>query len=152
MENMAQQKETPAKEQNDSHQSAPNDAAKQRTSKNVSDHLANERTFLAWVRTGIAVMAFGFVIERFGLLLRELGLKFGSQASSSNTVHYSKWLGITVAVLGIILLIVALLNFLHVQRTIDENRYHPGIFFAIVLTTIATLIGVLLAVYLLLTT
>ena len=35
-------------------------------SKKASDHLANERTFLAWVRTGIAVMAFGLVIERFG--------------------------------------------------------------------------------------
>jgi putative membrane protein len=152
MDNMAQQKETTANEQNDFHQSAPNDSAKQRTSKNISDHLANERTFLAWVRTGIAVLAFGFVIERFGLLLRELGLKFGSSASSGNSVHYSKWLGITVAVLGIILLIVALFNFLHVQHTIDENRYRPGIFFAIVLTAIATLIGVLLAIYLLLST
>jgi putative membrane protein len=152
MENMAQQKETATKEQDDSRQSAANDSAKQRTSKNVSDHLANERTFLAWVRTGIAVLAFGFVIERFGLLLRELGLKFGSQASSNNTVHYSKWLGITVAILGLILLIVALFNFLHVQRTIDENRYRPGIFFAIVLTAIATLIGVLLSIYLLIST
>jgi putative membrane protein len=152
MENMAQQKEPSTKEQDDAHQTAQNDSTKQRTSKNVSDHLANERTFLAWVRTGIAVLAFGFVIERFGLLLRELGLKFGSQASSNNTVHYSKWLGITVAILGIILLIVALFNFLHVQRTIDENRYRPGIFFAIVLTSIATLIGVLLSIYLLIST
>ena len=41
------------------------------TSKKVSDHLANERTFLAWIRTGLATIAFGFVIERFGLALRE---------------------------------------------------------------------------------
>ncbi len=44
-------------------------------SKKVSDHLANERTFLAWIRTGLATITFGFVIERFGLLLRELGLR-----------------------------------------------------------------------------
>ncbi len=44
-------------------------------SKRVTDHLANERTFLAWIRTGLAIIAFGFVVERFGLLLRELGLK-----------------------------------------------------------------------------
>jgi putative membrane protein len=149
---MDQQKEVSTNKQDDSHQSAQTGSAKQPANKNVSDHLANERTFLAWVRTGIAILAFGFVIERFGLLLRELGLKFGSQVSSANTVHYSKWLGITVAILGIILLIVALFNFLHVQRTIDENRYRPGIFFAIILTSIATLIGVLLAIYLLITT
>ena len=115
-------------------------------SKKASDHLANERTFLAWVRTGLSVMAFGFVVERFGLLLRELGLKFGSNADTS--VHYSKLLGITITLLGIVLLVVALFNFIHVRRTIDEERYHPGILFAVLLTSITTLIGVLLAIYL----
>ena len=33
-------------------------------SKKVSDHLANERTFLAWIRTGLATITFGFVIEQ----------------------------------------------------------------------------------------
>ena len=34
---------------------------------NCREHLANERTFLAWVRTSIAIIAFGFVIEKFSL-------------------------------------------------------------------------------------
>ncbi len=119
-------------------------------SKKVSDHLANERTFLAWVRTGIAVMAFGFVIERFGLLLRELGLKVGLGSNSS--IHYSKWLGIVVTILGIIMLIVALFHFVQVRRTIDEERYKPGLLFPIVLTCIASLIGLLPAIYLTITT
>jgi len=116
-------------------------------SKRASDHLANERTFLAWVRTGLSIMAFGFVVERFGLLLRELGLKLGSGAAGTS-VRYSKILGITITLLGIVLLVVALFNFIHVRRTIDEERYHPGILFAIVLTSITTLIGILLAIYL----
>ena len=37
--------------------------------RNFADHLANERTFLAWVRTAIAVMAFGFIVEKFDLFL-----------------------------------------------------------------------------------
>lgn len=119
-------------------------------SKKVSDHLANERTFLAWVRTGIAVIAFGFVIERFGLLLRELGLKVGLGSNSS--IHYSKWLGIVVVILGMIMLIVALFNFVHVRRTIDEERYQPGLLFPILLTCIASLIGLMLAIYLTITT
>ncbi|WP_167516127.1 MULTISPECIES: YidH family protein [Mucilaginibacter] len=34
---------------------------------NASDHLANERTFLAWIRTSIALMGFGFVVVKFSL-------------------------------------------------------------------------------------
>ena len=35
------------------------------------DHLANERTFLAWVRTGVATIVFGFAVGRFSIALRE---------------------------------------------------------------------------------
>jgi putative membrane protein len=38
----------------------------------VTDHMANERTYLAWVRTGIAVIALGFVVAKFQLLISEL--------------------------------------------------------------------------------
>ena len=34
------------------------------------DHLANERTFLAWVRTGAAIIVFGFAIGRFSIAIR----------------------------------------------------------------------------------
>jgi len=33
--------------------------------KNRRVHMANERTFLAWIMTCIGIMAFGFVIEKF---------------------------------------------------------------------------------------
>src|SRR5579863_9387221 len=38
----------------------------------LSDYLAAERTFLAWIRTGLALAGFGFVIARFGLFLRAM--------------------------------------------------------------------------------
>jgi len=38
------------------------------------EHLANERTFLAWIRTSIALMGFGFVIVKFTLFLKQLSL------------------------------------------------------------------------------
>ena len=37
----------------------------------VSEHLANERTILAWIRTAIAVMTLGIAINRFSLFLVE---------------------------------------------------------------------------------
>src|SRR5712692_2545149 len=33
----------------------------------IREHLANERTFLAWVRTGMAVVIFGFAMGRFAI-------------------------------------------------------------------------------------
>jgi len=118
------------------------------TSKKVSDHLANERTFLAWIRTGLATITFGFVVERFGLVLRELGFK------GNTTVipyHLSSFFGVSLTILGVIMMIVALLEFLHNRRTIDAERFHPSASFPIILTILASLIGTLLAIYLLLT-
>lgn len=119
-------------------------------SKKVTDHLANERTFLAWIRTGLATITFGFVIARFGLLLRELTLK--STTPSGIPFHYSTVIGVTLTVLGVILMIFALLNFLNIRRSIDNESFHPSTVFSIILTVLASLIGLVLAVYLWFTT
>jgi putative membrane protein len=115
-------------------------------SKNVSDHLANERTFLAWIRTGLATITFGFVVERFNLLLRELGLKSGQQSTS--TIHYSAVIGVMLTIFGVLIMVVALLSFLRTRRAIDEDQFRPPAVFAIVLTSLACVIGIVLAVYL----
>jgi putative membrane protein len=114
--------------------------------KKVTDHLANERTFLAWTRTALSIIAFGFVVERFGLLLRELGVKVNS--GSVANIHYSTIIGITLTLLGTLVMVVALINFLQVRNSIDKDRFHPHRAFAILLTVITCLIGVILAVYL----
>lgn len=112
----------------------------------VTDHLANERTFLAWTRTALSIIAFGFVVERFGLLLRELGLKVN--ISSPSNGYYSTIIGITLTILGTIVMGVALINFLQARNSIDKDRFHPHQGFAILLTVITCLIGAILAVYL----
>jgi inner membrane protein YidH len=119
------------------------------TSKKVTDHLANQRTFLAWIRTGLATITFGFVVERFGLLLRELGFKIG--LTEILPIHYSSFFGVSLTLLGVSMMIVALLEFLRIRRSIDSERFHPPATFSVILTILAALIGVLLAVYLFLT-
>ena len=120
------------------------------TSKKVTDHLANQRTFLAWIRTGLATITFGFVVERFGLLLRELGLKNAS-SSSTTTLHYSAIIGVALVILGVLTMIIALVSFLQIRRAIDQESFRPHAAFEIVLTVLASLIGLLLAIYLALT-
>ncbi len=117
-------------------------------SKRVTDHLANQRTFLAWVRTGLATMTFGFVVERFGLVVRELDPK--TQSLFVLSFHASSLIGVALTVFGVIVIIFALIDFLRNRRAIDAERFHPSIGFAIVLTILASVIGILLAVYLLL--
>ena len=118
------------------------------TSKRVTDHLANERTFLAWIRTGLATITFGFVVERFGLVIRELDPKTRSLFVLS--FHASTLIGVALTALGVIILVFALINFLQNRRSIDTEQYHSSAGFAIVLTILASIIGGLLALYLLL--
>ncbi len=108
-------------------------------SKKVSDHLANERTFLAWIRTGLATIAFGFVVERL------------KGNTSVIPYHLSSFFGVCLTVLGVIMMIVALLEFLNNRLSIDAERFHPSASFPIILTILASLVGVMLAIYLFLT-
>ena len=119
------------------------------TSKKVTDHLANQRTFLAWIRTGLATITFGFVVERFGLLLRELGVKTG--LAELIPVHYSSFFGVSLTVLGVVMMVVALIEFLQIRSSIDSEQFHPPATFSVILTILASLIGTLLAIYLFLT-
>lgn len=117
-------------------------------SRRVTDHLANERTFLAWIRTGLATITFGFVVERFGLVVRELDPQTRSLFVLS--FHASSLIGVALTILGVLILVFALINFLRNRRAIDTEQFHSSIGFAVVLTILASVIGGLLAVYLLL--
>lgn len=117
---------------------------KRATSKRVTDHLANERTFLAWIRTGLATITFGFVVQRFGLLLRQLGVKPTLIAS----LHSSTVIGVGLTLLGVIMMVAALINFLQNRRAIDKEEFYPRASFSILLTILACIIGLLLAFYL----
>ena len=141
---LAQKEQTALGEEHEQNQSVVHVSA---TSKKVTDHLANQRTFLAWIRTGLATITFGFVVERFGLLLRELGLKNASSASTT-TIHYSAIIGVALVILGVLTMIIALVSFLQIRRSIDQESFRPHAAFEIVLTVLASLIGLLLAIYL----
>src|SRR6266536_5092154 len=113
---MAQQEENAANTVEGQHVPLQNHIG---TSKKVTDHLANQRTFLAWVRTGLATITFGFVVERFSLLLRELGLK--STLVPIFSVHFSSVIGVGLTLLGVAIMIVELVNFLQIRRAIDKE-------------------------------
>ena len=126
-----------------------NSARQKRISKRVSDHLANERTFLAWIRTGIAIMGFGFVVARFGLAIRELALKNPSFVIFS--LPFSSFVGVVLVILGVAITLAALATFIQVRNAIDRENFHPQLSFSILLTVLSSLVGIIVAIYLLLT-
>ncbi len=141
---MTQQEEVLKHDESDS-----NSAPQKRISKRVSDHLANERTFLAWIRTGIAIMGFGFVVARFGLAIRELALKNPSFVIFS--LPFSSFVGVVLVILGVAITIAALATFIQVRNAIDRENFHPQLSFSILLTVLSSLVGIIVAIYLLLT-
>lgn len=90
---------------------------------NARDHLANERTFLAWVRTSISLMAFGVVIARLRFTIIESGIV--SQAASPSAGVRSTWLGIVFAGVGLLTLLFSLFHYQCTRRMIEAQSYRP---------------------------
>jgi putative membrane protein len=92
--------------------------------RHVSEHLANERTILAWIRTSIAVITFGVAINRFSLFLMEIHQVVPGMRSDANR-HVEK-LGIGLVILGIAIMCAAIWHFLHIGRAIESETYRPA--------------------------
>jgi putative membrane protein len=110
--------------------------AQQKHLHHVSEHLANERTVLAWIRTAIAVMTFGVGINRFSLFLVEFG-KIVPGGGHAENVH-AEQLGIGLVGLGLLIMLGGLWHYVHVARTIDDETYRPARI-GIVLTAVGVL-------------
>ena len=116
---------------------------------NPSDHLANERTFLAWIRAAIAIMAFGFVVVKFSLFVKQLSLAFTDKAIAMPAKGYSGVIGIFLVALGAIMVFLSYLRYKNIEKQLNRNTYYPSSML-IVLLTLAILIGsIFLVLYLL---
>ncbi|HET9110957.1 MAG TPA: DUF202 domain-containing protein [Ktedonobacterales bacterium] len=113
----------------------------------LSDHLANQRTLLAWARTGVSIMALGFVVARFGLLIRELGSVHGHTLPSGA----ASWFGIVLTLFGAALVGLSLVRYLRIARGIDEGAPRTSPELDISMAVGLVLAGLTLALYLALT-
>ena len=90
------------------------------TGSEVRDHLANERTYLAWLRTGVGLLGLGFVVARLRLELSQLG----PVAVSSGWLH-GRAIGLGFAVLGVVTILFATWRYLAVRQMIVTGRFVP---------------------------
>jgi putative membrane protein len=109
------------------------------------DHLANERTYLAWVRTGVATIVFGFAIGRFSIALREF-MKL--QGYAAVTPGLTTWLGIISTVGGVLLIIAGLSRYRTTRVQIDSDTFEPAGWLIDVVSYLLGIFGLVLAGYL----
>jgi putative membrane protein len=114
-------------------------------SNRVADHLANERTFLAWVRTGIALVVFGFAIGRFAIAVRQL---MQIQGHVPPTAGLSVWFGTIAIVAGVILTLAGLLRYRRTRAQLEAGKFEPAGFVVDLVGILVAFFGLALAFYL----
>src|SRR5512143_2052466 len=110
-------------------------------------HMANERTFLAWIRTSVAVMAFGFVVEKFSLFVKQMAYYMGKETSPPTPV-YSSLIGILLVGLGMLMGVLAFIRYKKVERQIDEDMFAPSAVLSVLLAISVIVVGMFLLLYL----
>jgi len=114
---------------------------------NTTDHLANERTFLAWMRTSVGLMAFGFVVVKFSLFVKQISLLLGKENIIQNR-GFSAIVGIILVVVGTITSVLSYIRYRKTEKQIKEGYYRHSSLLLTVITAFIFLVSVLLIAYL----
>lgn len=117
-------------------------------SNRASDHLANERTFLAWVRTGAAIVVFGFAIGRFSIAMRQLTALQGHAVKSAGI---SVIMGSLTIIAGVALVVAGLVRYRRTRAQLNAGTFEPAGFVVDLITILTVLLGLALAGYLIYT-
>jgi putative membrane protein len=113
----------------------------------ISDHLANERTFLAWIRTSLGLMGFGFVVVKFSIFIRQISVVLDRTAPVV-TPRYSSVMGIGLVAFGAAIGILSFFRYKRIERQISNPDYKPSGILINLLAGAVLLIGIFLVIYL----
>src|SRR5215472_2579637 len=91
----------------------------------LSEHLANERTYLAYLRTSISLISFGITVNRFSIFLIQSKELPERALARWNMVGVSR-LGFGMVVFGLLLLAWATIHSSQLSRNIDQENYRPS--------------------------
>jgi len=114
-------------------------------------HMANERTFLAWIRTSIGIMAFGFVVEKFALFLKQMSIILGKsnvEKALPPSHGYSAIVGIFLVGFGTLMVLLAFVRYKKVEKQIDTDTYESKSILDMLLFISILAVGIFLVMYL----
>lgn len=89
----------------------------------VSQHLANERTHLAYVRTAVALISFGITINRFSLYL--LQQQVLPEFKEGGILRDAERIGFGMVVFGVLLAALAAFRYVKVDHAIEQGEFRP---------------------------
>ncbi|MFY4773626.1 YidH family protein [Metabacillus sp. RGM 3146] len=109
------------------------------SSKYIQQHLANERTYLAWIRTAIAIVGIGFLITN-------LHFNFMSKASTEdNTLTII--IGLFSITCGFSLILFSTFDYIRKTKQIDEQTFLPSKHIVIWLSALLAVIVLIFSLY-----
>ena len=109
------------------------------------EHLANERTFLAWVRTAIALLGLGFVLARMGLFLRQFAALGGANARlGAHAGNEFLFTGLVFLILGTALGTGSGWHYNRTRRGIESGHFGPTRRMVVALTAVITAGGLII--------
>ncbi|WP_409254180.1 YidH family protein [Bacillus sp. SCS-153A] len=108
-------------------------------SKYIQQHLASERTFLAWIRTAIAIIGVGFLVTN---------LHFTMRSSLSPAVDLlANIIGLASVGLGILTIIMAIVTYMKKIDAINTESFRTSKFTIVTLGVFVIVIALIFGAY-----
>jgi putative membrane protein len=127
-------------------------------SSKVNEHMANERTFLAWVRTALGLIGLGFVLARMGLFLRQIAITAQGLMATGNShdptvasLAAGRHAGHEFVVSGVIFLVIGIIfcgwsgwAYLRNLQAIEADQFEPSSRSVVALTAVVVVGGLVM--------
>jgi putative membrane protein len=107
------------------------------------EHLANERTLLAWVRTAVTLITLGFAAARFGVFVDE-------ESAAPRRLGAATLIGVAIICVGTVSVALSLVRFLRAREQIGAGRFRAELWPEAALTVLSAALGIGVVTYLLL--
>jgi putative membrane protein len=88
-----------------------------------AEHLANERTHLAYLRTAIALVSLGITVNRFSLYLKQHD-ELPQEPNRVDLLGGTATAGLAMVIYALALMLLAYHRFKAVDRAITRGTYH----------------------------
>jgi len=115
--------------------------AEQTDDARIRDHLANERTYLAWIRTAVAMMGLGVVISKLKYLVP---YDYPESVGIVQAGHIG-WLFTAV---GVVTVFLSVVYFLQTQREIRQAKFVARKLLVLILAALTGTLGIAVLWYL----